>query len=161
MISRSRLRQLERGLWGIAVACTVMTGTAIVHARPVTSQRMTPAPIVADDVSMYDRDILAHAAESAIANDVFRTERRPSRVAFGTGPIAGVPVSSPARPHLTVSGIAGGPPWRAVLNGVPNTDGGRVVAAGDTLSGLRVRSIRRDTVIVQGQDTIWTLTVEH
>ena len=112
---------------------------------------------------MYDHDILARAAESAIANDVFRTGRHPSRVAFGTVPIASAPVSSPPRPHVTLGGIAGGPPWRAVLNGIPNYEGGTVVAAGDTLGGLRVRSIRgaRHRHRCKGKIRHGSLTVEH
>jgi hypothetical protein len=160
VISRSRLRPLERGLWGITIVSAVMVGVTVVRTRRLGHQLTTPRPIVVDDIAMYDREILARAADSAIANDVFRTDRRPSHVAFGAVPITGAPASSPPRPHVTVGGIAG-PPWRAVLNGIPNHDGGIVMAPGDTLGGLRVRSIRRDTVIVQGQDTTWTLTVEH
>jgi hypothetical protein len=162
MMSRKLLRQVERGLWGMTAACGVATGAVVVHARTHGHQRTLVPPPIAEDVMMYDRDILAREADRVIANDLFRSERRPSHVAFGTAPAAVLPTPSPPpRPQLTVEGIAGGPPWRAVLHGVPNHEGSVVVAPGDTLSGLWVRSIRRDTVVVQGRDTLWTLTVKY
>ncbi len=164
-MSRQLLHHLERGCWGVTVVCVVVTGAAALHSSPLLPQRTHPVPPMTDDVAMYDREILAQAADSVIANDGFRLERRPSRVAFGTTlhsmPSTSAPPPVSLRPHVTVGGIIGGPPWRAVLNGVPNHDGGTVVAPGDTLGGLLVRSIRRDTVVVRGQDTTWTLTVEH
>jgi hypothetical protein len=35
------------------------------------------------------------------------------------------------------------------------------VRQGDTLAGLTLRRVSRDTVLVRGMDTIWTLTVKR
>ena len=160
-MSERGLFWLERGLWGAAMMCVLAIGITIWRSRPPKRTVVPSIPVTTDDVAMYDRGVLMHMADSAIANDVFRSDRRPTHVAFGTTPSPSATVVAPPRPHLTVAGIIGGPPWRAVLNGVPNYDGGAVIGPGDTVGGLRVRSIRHDTVIVQGADTTWRLTVEH
>jgi hypothetical protein len=48
-----------------------------------------------------------------------------------------------------------------LLDSVPGRDGSVLVRKGDTLGGLRVRSIGRDTVIVQGVDSTWRLIVRQ
>jgi prophage tail gpP-like protein len=50
--------------------------------------------------------------------------------------------------------------WEAVIAGIPGRDGSVVVRAGDTLEGLRIRRIDRDTVVVGAVDTTWKLTVK-
>jgi len=59
-----------------------------------------------------------------------------------------------------LSGVFG-PPWQAVLEGIPGKQGSVVVRVGDVFGELRIRSIRRDTVVVQGADTTWKLTVRR
>jgi hypothetical protein len=157
MITGRGMRQLERGLWSAAVLGIIAASAAVVHAHPATHDRSIIPVARVDDVSMYDRTTLVRAGDSVIVNDAFRTERRPARIAFGMPPVAAVEPTRSPRPQLTLGGIIGGPPWRAVVNGIPNHDGGAVVSPGDTIGGLRIRSIRRDVVVVQGQDTIWTL----
>ena len=102
------------------------------------------------------------AAASLVASDPFRGPRHPSPVGYrpdleGAPP----PPPRPPRPALAVSGIIGGPPWSAVLEGVPGREGGAVVKGGDTLGGLRVRAVRRDTVVITGMDTTWRLIVRR
>lgn len=123
---------------------------------PVSVAGLVPQP---REVFVYDAAVLGRAADSVSVADPFRLARRPPRVAFGTT----LPNAPPPRPRLQLAldGIVGGPPWRAVLEGVPMHDGSTVVAAGDTIGGLTVRSIRRDTVVVWGMDTTWTLTRGH
>lgn len=109
-------------------------------------------------------DSLNAAATSVAAHDPFRVDHQPSSVAYrpeleGVAPPP--PVPKPPKPHLTVAGIIGGPPWQALLDSVPGRDGSVLVQKGDTLGGLRVRSVGRDTVIVQGTDTTWRLIVRQ
>jgi hypothetical protein len=59
-----------------------------------------------------------------------------------------------------VTGIFG-PPWQAVVEGIPGREGGVVVREGEVLGELRVRSIKRDTVVVVGFDTTWALAVRR
>jgi hypothetical protein len=58
-------------------------------------------------------------------------------------------------------GIIGGPPWSAILEGIPGREGSVVLRRGDTIAALRVRAVRRDTVVVEGADTTWRLTVKR
>ena len=105
--------------------------------------------------------MLTSLASSIVARDPFRLERRPSTVAFGVLPVAPTAPADPSRrPRLILSGIFG-PPWQAVLEGIPGREGSVVARVGDVFGELRIRSIRRDTVVVQGADTTWKLTVRH
>ncbi|MCL4213526.1 MAG: hypothetical protein KJZ74_06395 [Gemmatimonadales bacterium] len=63
------------------------------------------------------------------------------------------------RPSWTVRAIVGGPPWRALLRGVPPASGERVVQPGDRLGATEVRAIGPDFVVLFGMDTSWTLTL--
>jgi type II secretory pathway component PulC len=97
-----------------------------------------------------------------VERDVFRLERHPARIPFhrdmlGTPPVA--PAANAPRPQLIVAGIIGGPPWEALLNGLPGREGTVLVRAGQILDGLRIRSINRDSVVVQGVDTTWRLAM--
>ena len=53
-----------------------------------------------------------------------------------------------------------GPPWQALLEGVPGREGTAVVVRrGDVLGDLRIRDVTGTTVTVVGPDTTWRLTV--
>ena len=100
-------------------------------------------------------------ASRIVARDPFRLDRKPAAVAFGAMPAMAPAHATPApRPALLLSGVFG-PPWQAVLEGIPGKQGSVVVRAGDAFGELRIRSIRRDTVVVQGADTTWKLTVRR
>ena len=104
---------------------------------------------------------LAVLASRVVERDPFRLERGPAGVAFGSAPL--VPVASAPstpRPTLLLSGVFG-PPWQAVLEGIPGRQGSVVVRVGDAFGDLRIRSIRRDTVVVQSADTTLKLTVRR
>jgi hypothetical protein len=61
-------------------------------------------------------------------------------------------------PPLSLRAIVGGPPWQAVLAGVPG-EPETMVAIGSDVRGLRVQSITRDEVVLRGGDSTWTLTM--
>jgi hypothetical protein len=126
-------------------------------AAPLWEALPTPAPILGPRSST-----LVAASEALVTRDPFRLERKPSGVAY-TPAAEGAPppVAPPARPALAVVGIVGGPPWEALLDGVPGRQGSALVRRGDTLSGLRIRSITKDTVKVTGMDTTWILSVRR
>ncbi|HEU4557817.1 MAG TPA: hypothetical protein VFS20_08200, partial [Longimicrobium sp.] len=107
------------------------------------------------------------AASSVARGDPFRLDRRPAPVAFSARPDAmgGVPgmmqpppPPPPPRPQLAVSGIVG-PPWTALLEGVPGRDGPVLVRGGERLGELQVRQVGPNGVVVVGMDTIWRLTI--
>jgi hypothetical protein len=63
------------------------------------------------------------------------------------------------KPRLVLRGVLGGPPWEAVLEGIPGREGSVVVRTGEVIGGLTIRAIRNNAVFVQGMDTTWTLTM--
>jgi hypothetical protein len=155
-------RHVERALWGITLISVAVTGVTVAQTRSRSHAIVHTMPASTGEAVMYDRELLAAAADSVIANDLFRAARHPTKVAFGMPPAPSVALPPPhPRPQLTLGGDIGGPPWRAVVNGVPGHENGVVVSQGDTIAGLRIRSIRRDTVVIQGVDTTWTLTMRR
>jgi hypothetical protein len=73
------------------------------------------------------------------------------------------PPPKPPNPPLALVGLVGSgrSQWAAALDGIPGRTGTTLVHVGDTLAGLRIRRIGRDTVIVTGPDTTWQLTVRR
>jgi hypothetical protein len=68
------------------------------------------------------------------------------------------PVAIPAPLPISDPGIAvraiAGPPWVAVLSGLPGQSSQRVVIAGDTSGVYRIRSITSDSVTIQSPDSL-------
>jgi hypothetical protein len=108
---------------------------------------------------------LEDADDVVVAGDPFRVARAPAATAFNPtadGPAApamvpGAAGPAPARPTLILKAIVGGPPWQAIIDGIPGQTSGTVVRAGATFDRLSVRSVTRDSVVVQGPDTSWVL----
>jgi hypothetical protein len=91
-----------------------------------------------------------------VERNPFRLTRRPDerpteRAAVEVGPLY--------RPSLRLAAVMGGPPWKALLAGVPRAHGLVVVAPGDVVDSLTVLRISRDTVHLRGPDTTWTLVL--
>lgn len=156
-------RRIEGGLWSLAALAGVLAvagwrsgltaqGPAAVTA--ITSRVPPPEP--------FDTDALQVATDSIAAGDPFRFEHRPSSVPY-TVQAEGAPPPSPLppKPKISVVGIIGGPPWEAVVEGIPGREGSVVVRQGETVGPLQFTSIKRDTVVVQGADTTWHLTLRR
>lgn len=163
-----KLLVLERALWGVSLVGAAVASwgwrSAIPRvALPPDPPTSTPAP-----ARVFVPESLMVAAAVITQADPFRAARRPASIAYrpeleGAPP----PVVAPlARPALVLRGVVGSPgAWSAVLEGVPGRQGGILVKRGDAIGikelPLTVRSIGRDTVIVQGADTTWRLTVSR
>lgn len=158
-------RRVERSLW-IATALFAAlaaggwrTGGSLADESGSAARR--PNRVAAAEQASPTASALAVLAASIAARDPFRLDRRPPAVAFGAQPIAPTALADPSRrPRLLLTGTFG-PPWQAVLEGIPGREGSVVARVGDVFGELRVRSIRRDTVVVQGADTTWKLTVRR
>jgi hypothetical protein len=61
---------------------------------------------------------------------------------------------------LVLAGTVGGPPWAALVEGIPGREGAVLVRAGDVLGTLTVRTVKRDTVTIQARDTVWRLSLK-
>jgi hypothetical protein len=106
---------------------------------------------------------LAEAEDVTTTNDPFRLANAPASVRFnpnnengGTGPVA--VVAPPVRPNMTLKAIVGGPPWQAIVDGIPGQPQGTVVRAGNAFDKLVARAVTRDSVVIQGPDTTWVLS---
>jgi hypothetical protein len=145
-------RMLERLLWSIAAA-TLFGGVVIWRATPLASAALArpalrPAPRWMDD---QDAEGLARAGAALSEADPFRLDRQPAAVRYRPeleAPAGAAPPPAPPKPALVLRGIVGGPPWDAMLDGVPGRPGAVLVHRGDTLGGLTVSAISRDTVTI-------------
>lgn len=107
-------------------------------------------------------DSLLEAAGTTVANDPFRIANQPSDVRFEAkteGGIGAPPPPPPLRPVMQVKAIMGGPPWMAIIDGIPGQQTGVIVRSGSTFDKITVRTVGRDTVVVQAPDTTWKLTL--
>lgn len=125
--------------------------------RRLAALRVPPLPAV----RMFDRDTLDSAATRTAEHDLFRLDRRPTSVAFSTAPMGPAVPQPPMGPaiHIALQGTIGGPPWQAILSGIPGHDGTAVVHSGDTLGGITIRRVSRDSVVVRVKDSTWTVTL--
>jgi hypothetical protein len=158
----SRLH-VERIIWAAAIASLVVAWLGWRYGTP--SLVPLPVPSLAAPAVPGDGAADSLAGERALDLDPFRIARHPSPVEYlsdadGMPPPA-PPAPKPPKPLLAISGIVGGPPWAALIEGVPGREGTIVVRQGDTLGGLTVRRVGRDTVTVLGMDTTWKLAVRR
>jgi hypothetical protein len=150
----------ERAFWIAAVLLLCFAATS----RPRTNHtllRLTP-PTVAPSAQLggLEPERLAKALDVILSQNLFRLDRRAEGSAMKATPTpvppqaAGVP-----KPRFVLRGILGGPPWDAVLEGIPGREGSVVVRTRDSVAGFLIRSVHRDTVVVHGMDTTWRLTM--
>jgi hypothetical protein len=131
-------------------SATVETGGA------ADSFRVSVAPRRVSD------DSLVEAASTTVTNDPFRLANHPATVRFAARNEGGAAPPPPApRPTMTVQAIIGGPPWQAIVDGIPGEQPGVIVRTGSTYGKLVVRSVGRDTVTMQAPDTTWKLTLKR
>jgi len=148
----------ERLYWGIALALVLAT-VALIRHHPADTAMDIPSPQSVATVSMFDAEQLSAFTQQTVAHDPFRLDRRPTDMAAAATSTA--PQAPVQRGDLKVKGIVGGPPWQAVLAGVPGHEGMVVVHAGDTIAGLRVRRVFDTGVILAGPDSLISLTIQH
>ena len=106
-----------------------------------------------------DSAVIDSSVAVLVDNDPFRFSNTPPSVRFD--PAADAPMASIAapiiRPHLVLKAIVGGPPWSAVIDGLPGQPPGVVVHTGSRFDQLAVSAVTRDSVIVRATDTVWVL----
>jgi hypothetical protein len=157
-------RRVELVLWALALP---LAGTAGGRARferadADVAPAWTTAPPV---VRRAPADSLAAGSSIIVERDLFRLDRRPSAIPYAPGVADAPPRPRPPKPALVVTGIVGGPPWEALLEGIPGRAEAAVVRRGDVFGDstarLTIKRVGRDTVIVVGMDTTWALTVRR
>jgi hypothetical protein len=155
-------RWMERALWISAVA-GVMTGIVALR-RPVTiAHDATRGPIAVPSIARPDSDALEEALGVIYEANVFRPDRKGVDLTeLAPATQGGVPQpSKPPKPVLVLRGLLGGPPWDALVEGVPGREGAMVLRAGQTTEGLTLKAIRHDTVFIKGMDTTWKLILRR
>ena len=153
-------RVAEIALWIGAVAAlsigAMSTRRLIAEARARTG----PARVAASAMPQpRDPDSLLAAIEVIAEGNLFRPDRsRPD--SLNVSPVQGAPAPpAPPKASLKLRGLVGGPPWDALIEGIPGREGAVVARVGQTLGGITISAIRRDTVIAKGMDTTWKLTL--
>ncbi len=140
------------GAVGLALRAPIGGDAAVVNA-----DRLSPP--VAAVVRGYPTDSFVAAT---VSRDPFRAGRRPAGVPYDPVRGAASPegIASP-KPALALVGLVLGSTPSAVIEGFPGMEGSRVVRVGEIVSGLQVKTIERDRVVIVGMDTTWTLRVRE
>jgi len=153
-----------RGMWGVwAWVVAGIVALAVSAFAPVV--KPTP-PAISRDRSPFSAVLRPYPADSlarlATSRDVFRSGRRAAAVAYDPQRAAApVEVNQPPKPTLALLGLVAGSEATAVIEGFPGIEGARVVRVGDVVSGLRVKQIASDRVLIAGMDTTWMLRVRE
>jgi hypothetical protein len=157
-------RGVERALWAATILALLVGARgwwAASAPRPVARPPVRgPAPRTPVATSPAE---VARAARTIVDGNLFRRDRRPADSVV----VAQQQVSqtarppAPPKPQLVLRGIIGGPPWDAILDGVPGRSGSIVARRGDRFGPLTIHAVRRDTILIQGMDTTWTLTLRR
>ena len=122
--------------------------------RPVVATRAARAPVRVQTSAITPRSLRV-AAESTVDNDPFRLSNSPPDIdatARSNGPRPAAP-PRPSHPTLMLKAITGGPPWQAIIGGMPGQNGDALVTPGAAFGALTVQSITRDAVVVHAPDT--------
>jgi hypothetical protein len=149
---------VERGLLVTAVILATLAGIGWYASAPAHESRATTAMSAITDLAVPPAESIDAAARVVAETDPFRLDRRPASVAYRPDLEGVAPSPKPAKPQPVLAGLVGDV---ALLDGVPGHAATAIVHAGDTIGGLRIRRIGRDTVIISGADTTWRLTLRH
>ena len=148
----------------VAALASGLVAVARVAAWPVVGVDVPASPELGPAAS-YSPTVAAVTPESLrvlISRDPFRVTRRPAATAYDPRRLAEQLASPPpARPVLTLVGIASSAEPAAVIEGFPGVEGSRVVRVGDVVAGLRIKQIAGGRVVIVGLDTTWGLTVRE
>ena len=91
----------------------------------------------------------------------FRRDRRVPSLTYdartAVAPASQMVPEAVPRPRLVLRGLVWGDEPAAVVEGLPGSEGPRLVRKGDTAGPLRVRAISPQFVTITGLDTTWRL----
>jgi hypothetical protein len=156
---------IRASLGGLVVASLLLIPVARRRWLGAIPQSRAARAVIPRLSSMSTRpvdDSLAAAEALVVDNDPFRLANHPASVSYdpraGDGPQGAELGPLSVRPVFVLKAIVGGPPWQAVVEGFPGQAASVVVRTGERFDKLAVRSVTRDSVIVQAPDTTWVLT---
>ncbi|HEX3865444.1 MAG TPA: hypothetical protein VHV78_01785 [Gemmatimonadaceae bacterium] len=158
---------------GLVAAAAALVATAAVRWQGAISGHLAAASTLATNTlgsngsasprRRIDADSLPGLIEILVANDPFRLSNAPSTVRFelasdGAQTTTGIASPTAPRPTLTLKAIVGGPPWQALIDGIPGQPPGTMAEEGQRFDRFLVKVVASDSVIVQGPDTSWVLS---
>lgn len=150
------------GAWALAAGAGLAAIAAWSTAAPSMPRATLKTYPLLRSPTPLDTTGLAAAAAQLRDRDPFRWERKPTTVRYNPWeplkPAEPNVSSKPSRPPLALVGILGGPPWTALLEGIPGRVGGALLRVGEEAGGIRLLDVRGDTVRLSGLDTTWVLT---
>jgi hypothetical protein len=151
---------LERWVWAAALLALILSGWRF-GRRQARGIGEAPASLIIPVPPLVRPESIAAASRMVTMRNPFRFARRPAEVRFGEA--ATEPVAGPPRqvPQLALLGTVGGPPWQAVVRGLPGRPGPHVVRAGDSAGTLLVEFVGRDSVRFRGPDTTWVVVARR
>lgn len=147
----------------------LMLGASAVRRAAADESLTAPVPVppaAPRPAPRLSAAALESAGENVVRRNPFRISRAPGIVRVGQ-PVASSAgesrpmVIAPVKPNLIVRAIVGGPPWSALLDGLPNGVAGVVVREGDVFGTLRIGAITPDTVAAMERDSVWKFTVNR
>ena len=156
----------ERMMW-LGAVLAIGLGTLSWHRQsralglPVEAAPLRPAASLPSVGASADAE---RAVAAIVESNLFRRDRQPpdaGSVAAAQLQAATPQPLAPPKPRLVLRGLVGGPPWNAVVDGIPGRERGIVLRTGDTIAGLTVRGVRAGEVIIRGMDTTWTLKLSR
>ncbi|MBY0492073.1 MAG: hypothetical protein K2R93_19685 [Gemmatimonadaceae bacterium] len=155
----ARIQALPVVWQSLAAVLLLLTGAGAHRLRigesdsaVASDRRWTQAATRALDLHIDEASQLESQADSLGASSVFGAPVETASPA----PEAAAPTPDSPR-SLTLRGVLGGPPWLAIVAGIPGRTESRVVAEGDTVGGGRVLSVRANEVRIRRADRVDTL----
>ena len=150
-------------LAGIVALCSIGAGVIRWRNTPLIASVDSAAVQARARPDIHpDANQLRDAADVIVSNDPFRLTNTPALVRYdptAEGAAATTSIAAPPiRPVMTLKAIVGGPPWQAIVDGLPGQPPGTVVRAGNAFDKLVARAVTRDSVVIQGPDTTWVLS---
>jgi len=103
----------------------------------------------------------AESIAAVVSRDPFRIGRRPVLPAYDPLRLAEQLAPPAPKPTLLLVGLVSGADPSAVIEGLPSTEGSRILRVGDVVAGLRVKTISGNRVVIVGMDTTWVLEVRE
>jgi hypothetical protein len=157
-----RLNAISAALVAGSLALMAVARQRWISALPLLHASPVAVPRLLSPETASTPDSLADWEATLVDNDVFRFANGPSSSPYepAVGDVlTGARDVAPrtVRPMLVLKAIVGGPPWQAVIEGLPGQSAAVVTRTGEKFEGLVVRSVTRDSVIVQASDTTWVL----
>jgi hypothetical protein len=153
-------RFIEVVVWAIGAGTILASIWAWSHPLSTIHTRANFVPALSTEQRGIDTRSVRSAAIELQNRNPFRMERSPTSTRFGSmevAPAADVAEAHVSRPNLVLAGVIGGPPWFALVEGIPGREAGVALMQGEEVNGFRLVRLRGDTAVLSGLNTTWVL----